>query len=129
MRINLFVTVFVALTMLITMPMGATPVHAQATNSESPQNRVSKERLIKVLADLRTASPNFNQFEPMLRVAVQQQKQRTDAYFAAMGTVKDVAFVGAQNGGDVFQVTFEHGVSAWWIQIAPNGNIAGLTFQ
>ena len=101
--------------------LSAPVVRVQAPNTET--------RLRAVIKDLQSGSPNMNQFEPMLRVAIQQQKAKTTAYFAAMGQVTGTSFVGAQNGGDVYQVTFEHGVSAWWIQLAPNGNIAGLFFQ
>jgi hypothetical protein len=102
---------------------------ADPPTSDSPEVRNTKARLIRVIHDLQSGSPDMNQFEPMLRIAVQQQKDRTNTYFAYMGQLKDVTFVGSQNGGDVFQVTFEHGVSGWWIQIAPNGNIAGLSYQ
>jgi hypothetical protein len=89
----------------------------------------TKGRLASVIEDLRSGSPNMSQFEPMLRIAIQQQKPKLDAYLASVGKVTDISFVGAQNGGDVYKVTFERGVSAWWIQLAANGNIAGLYFQ
>lgn len=89
----------------------------------------TEDRLRRVIIDLKSGSPNMSQFEPMLRVAIQQQQARFTQALAMAGNITKITYVGPQKGGDVYQVTFEHAVSAWWIQIAPNGNIAGLFWQ
>lgn len=114
---------------LVALPPAGLSVSAVQRYVLPVQAPNTKSRLTTAIEDLRSGSPNMTQYEPMLRVAIQQQKQKIDAYLSAMGKVTDVTFVGAQNGGDVFQVTFENGASAWWIQLAPNGKIAGLYFQ
>ena len=79
-----------------------------------------------VIQDLRFGSLEMNQFEPLLQVAMQEQKPKIDAMLAGLGKLTDVSFVGPQDGGDVFKTTFEHGVLAWWIHIAADGKVAGL---
>lgn len=89
----------------------------------------TEHRLKNLIENLQSDSPDMNQFEPFLKIAIQQNLQKIRTYLTTMGATRDIAFVGSQNGGDVYQVTFEKGVSAWWIIIAPNGKIAAFFFQ
>lgn len=100
-----------------------------ATTGAHADPAVTQPRLEAAIKDLMSGNPDMSKYEPMLKIAIQQQQQKMNAYFAQSGKVTKISFAGAQNGGDVFQVTFEHSVAAWWIQLAPNGNIAGLFFQ
>jgi hypothetical protein len=116
-----------ALTKQLFLPVLLTLSFAAAQAQADPA--VTKPKLESALRDLMSGNPDMSKYEPMLRIAIQQQQQKMNSYFAQAGKVTGISYVGAQNAGDVFQVTFEHSVTAWWIQIAPNGNIAGLFFQ
>lgn len=83
-------------------------------------------RLLKVLEQLRFGALDMDQFEPLLQVAMQEQKAKVEAMLAGLGKITAISFVGPQNDGHVYKVTFENGVLAWWISIAASGKIAGL---
>lgn len=96
------------------------------------QNRIfsdSEPQLRTSLAAFSSGSPNYEDMEPILKIAVEQQWPMISRRFSALGALRQVEFIGPQNGLDVYKVTFKGGITSWAIQIAPNGKIGGLWFQ
>ncbi len=89
----------------------------------------SGARLRTVIAELREGRPNYEQIEPMLRIALRQQITTWAARLQTLGAMQSLAYEGEQQGAAVYEVKFEHGTTAWMIGIAANGNIAVLVFQ
>jgi alpha-beta hydrolase superfamily lysophospholipase len=67
--------------------------------------------------------------EPELGSAVQAQAAGIAGLLKSLGRLQQVEFTGAENGTDVYKVTFDHGATNWLIRIAPTGKIAGLLFK
>ena len=99
------------------------------TAAQSQDLQRAEARLRQSIADLRNGHPNLDQMEPMLRVAVEQQRARMEQSLAALGALRSVEYVGPQNGAHVFKVTFDQGVTVWMIGLSPNGKTALLYFQ
>lgn len=62
-------------------------------------------RLLKVLEQLRFGALDMDQFEPLLQVAMQEQKAKVEAMLAGLGKITAISFVGPQNDGHVYKVT------------------------
>ena len=100
------------------------PAGAQSGSQEQIESRLRQS-----IEDLQNGRPNLDQMEPMLRVAVEQQQASVVRQLTALGRVTSIEYVGLQNGGRIYKVTFERGVTAWGIALSPNGKTAALYFQ
>lgn len=92
-------------------------------------SRPTEKRLRKVIGELQGGSPNYEDMEPALRVAVRQQLPMVTPRLKGLGPVKSIRFEGEQQGSDVYDVQFERGGTVWMIGIAPSGKLAALWFQ
>ena len=106
----------------VALSLAAAPASAQ----NDPQ---VETRLKQAIEDIRSGHPNLDQFEPMLRVLVEQQEARMSQALQSLGRVTGVEYVGPQSGTQVYKVTFDRGNSVWSISIAPSGKIQTLYFQ
>jgi len=86
-------------------------------------------RLRAVIAELKSGKPNYDQMEPMLRIAIRQKITAWVTQLQALGSLLSLSYEGQQQGAEVYEVKFTNGTTAWMIGIAPNGNISILIFQ
>lgn len=91
--------------------------------------KATQLRLKSAIEKIQSGSPNYDEMEPMLRAAVQNQFSAVQPKLASMGATQSIEFMGAQNGQDIYNVRFENGALAWGIQLLPNGKIAALFFN
>jgi hypothetical protein len=131
---------FAGLHALVMLLVAASSVHAitvakvptaanglMMTIQGSPQQL--EQRLRKVIGELQSGQPDLNDMEPLLKITVQQQLPNVTARLKSLGSVTAVQYVGPQNNAEVFQVTFQQGMTAWMIQTAPNGKLSALWFN
>lgn len=93
------------------------------------QASATEGRLRTAITELQNGSPNYQQMEPMLRIAVRQQLPAVVQRLQSLGSLQSLSYEGEQQGADVYEATFENGSTVWMIKIAPNGKIAVLYFQ
>jgi hypothetical protein len=93
------------------------------------QQQITEPKLKAVITALQNGTLDLNQLEPVLRIAVQNQMPAVRQRLSALGPLQAIQFVGVQNGADVYQVTFANGVTAWAIQMSPNGKLSSLWFN
>lgn len=89
----------------------------------------SESRLRNAITYLQSGTPDYQDMEPMLRIAVEQQAPAIKSRLMSLGPLRQLEFVGPQSGGDVYKATFQNGVTSWAIQISPGGKLAALFFQ
>ena len=89
----------------------------------------TEARLRTIIGDLQRGSPNYEQMEPALRIAVRQQLPAMRGRLQSLGSLQKLSFEGQQNGADVYEVRFANGSTVWMIALSPDGKIAGLWFQ
>jgi len=89
----------------------------------------TEARLRRVITELKSGKPNFEQMEPMLRIVVRQQMTVLVPRLQALGSLLSLSYEGQQQGSDVYEVKFTNGTTAWMIGIAPNGNISVLVYS
>lgn len=93
------------------------------------QQQVTEPKLKAVIASLQNNTLDLNQLEPILRIAVENQMPAVRQRLNALGPLQGMKFMGVQQGSDVYQVTFANGVTAWAIQMSPNGKLSALWFN
>lgn len=91
--------------------------------------RPTQARLISAIERIQAGSPNYDEMEPLLRAAVQNQFSSVQPRLSSLGKVQTVEFMGEQNGQDIYNVKFERGALAWGIQLSANGKILSLYFN
>lgn len=122
---------------LITLIVAGGISSAQQTGGKSPDYQVaqarvnvdSESRLRMAITYLQSGMPDYQDMEPMLRIAVEQQNMAVKSRLASLGSLQQLEFVGPQAGADVYKATFKNGVTSWIIQISPGGKLAVLYFQ
>jgi len=85
--------------------------------------------LRKVIGELQSGKPNYDQMVPQLADAVRAAGADISAKLAELGAIKTVTFAGSQQQALKFKVDFEKGETIWFIVIQPDGKIAGLVFR
>jgi hypothetical protein len=99
---------------------------AQSPAAARPQ---SEATLRAVIDSLMRADPDLSQMEPVLQQAMRQQMPMASAHLKQLGALKNLTFLGKQNGSDVYKAEFQNGTTMWAISMLENGKIAGLTFR
>lgn len=112
------------------------PAKPQAVTSPSDhssaaqaQPRASELRLKGAIEKIQSGAPNYDEMEPLLRAAVQNQYSVVQPKLASLGKIKSIEYMGAQNGQDIYNVKFESGALAWGILLSANGKISALFFN
>jgi hypothetical protein len=100
-------------------------IRVQASSSTGS----TESRLRTTIAQLKSGSPDYDQMQPVLRIAVRQQLTSVESRLKALGDLQSMSFEGQQNGADVYQVNFTNGPTTWLIAVAPDGKLAALWFQ
>ena len=97
--------------------------------SASAQQTTDKDDLSSVIEDLRSGSPELEDMEPPLRIAVRERKTYIDQFFRAMGPVDSITFEETDRGIDIYLVQFRNGLTVWQFARSPRGRIAILYFH
>jgi hypothetical protein len=87
------------------------------------------DRLKATIEALRQGTPNYEDMEPVLRVAVKQQIQASRQLLQALGRLRSVRYEGEQSGGEVYDVRFANGNTVWLIAESPSGRLSALWFN
>ncbi|MGB6429831.1 MAG: TIGR03435 family protein [Candidatus Acidiferrales bacterium] len=78
----------------------------------------------RLMAELASGKPDYDQMSPWLAQATQQQLPVLQPAIAALGAVVSVKFMEVDpEGEDVYLVTCEHGALEWLIVLSPDGTI------
>jgi CubicO group peptidase (beta-lactamase class C family) len=86
----------------------------------------SEAALRRMIEEVRTGQPNYDQMSPGLGAATRQQLPQLQAMAKQLGTVQSVSFKGVGPGGfDIYEVKFENGSWEYRIGLEADGKIAG----
>lgn len=96
---------------------------------ELAQSRPTESKLRDVIERVRQGQPNYEEMEPPLALAVQQQLVVAQARLRQLGSVVSLRFEGQHQGADIYGVTFERGISVWGIGLSATGTISILWYQ
>lgn len=90
----------------------------------------SEAALRLYIADFLAGTPHYDQMSPRLANTTRQQLAQSPQILPALGAVQSVTFKGVdRDGADMYQVTFEKGVTDWQITMAPDGKIDSLNLM
>ena len=120
------------LTILIWISGPVDPSFMNCRSNLTVQEAVSsrlRSRLVETIGDIQRGEPKLERMQPMLRVAVEEQKDRMQSYLSSLGSITSVDFVGPQNGAEVYRVRFANGTTIWSIAVAPDGRLSILYVQ
>lgn len=92
-------------------------------------DRPTQGRLRATIEVLRQGSPNYDEMEPALRIAVRHSLEATRERLEHLGGIERISYEGQQQNADVYEVTFTNGPTIWIIGLAPDGRIATLWFN
>lgn len=93
------------------------------------QDTTSEGDLEAVIADLQEGSPNYDDMEPLLRTAVEQQYTQVQSLLHQLGSIISVDFEGTQQGADIYSVSHQNGSTVWQFARSPSGLISVLWFR
>jgi D-alanyl-D-alanine-carboxypeptidase/D-alanyl-D-alanine-endopeptidase len=92
--------------------------------TQDPRTEAAVRRLIE---ELRAGEPKYELMSSGFADVTRQQLPQLKATIAQMGGVESVTFKGvAPNGGDIYEVKFEHGSTEWRIILQSDGKVAGV---
>jgi CubicO group peptidase (beta-lactamase class C family) len=90
----------------------------------------SEAAVRRMLEELRTGKPNYDQMSPGLADVTRQQLTSLQSTIAGMGTLQSVTFKGVGPGGaDIYQVKFEKGALDYRIWLSPDGKVESANFR
>ena len=98
-------------------------------SSAFAQQTTDSDELRAVIEDLRSGSPDFDNMEPPLRIALRERKTDIDQFFRAMGSIESITFEETDQGVDIYLVQFRYGRTVFQFARSPRGRIAILYFQ
>ena len=93
------------------------------------QDTTDADDLRSVIANLRTGSPEYDDMEPPLRIAVREQSTTITQFLAAMGPIRSIEFEETDSGVDIYLVRFRNGRTVWQFARSPRGRIGILFFN
>ncbi|PLP58393.1 transcriptional regulator [Mesorhizobium loti] len=82
------------------------------------------------IGDHMRGQPDYERMSPALAAAAREQKDMIEKDLARLGALTEVMFRGvSQEGWDVYDVQFEHGVVEWSFVLTPDGKIGGMLLR
>ncbi|MDP1912368.1 hypothetical protein [Brevundimonas sp.] len=105
---------------------GATPAVPAV---QAPANPRSEEVLREIIAGAQAGTIDYSLMTDDLAAKVREQETAIQPLIAGFGPVQAVDFVGAQNGADLFAVTFSNAATQWVIGFTEADKVAALLFR
>jgi len=93
------------------------------------QETTNENDLHSVIEDLRSGSPDFNDMEPPIRIAVRENEPYINQFLRVMGPIKSIRFEETDSGIDIYYVQFRNGRTVWQFARSPRGRIGILYFN
>lgn len=111
-------------------PPTAPPVAVQAPpTTEAPDVARGRETLIAVIEDARDGTLDFSAFSEDMTSRLRPVEADLTAAIQSFGPLETIAYVGRQNGADMFEVRFESILTQWVIGFDADDRIAVLLFR
>lgn len=107
----------------------AAPVQPVAAVVMTPANARSEDTLREIIAGAQAGSINYALMTDDLGGKMREQAGTIQPLIAGFGPVQAVDFVGAQNGADLFAVTFSNASTEWVIAFDESDKVAALLFR
>ena len=93
------------------------------------QETTDEHDLRSVINTLRNGSPDYDDMEPALRIAVREQNSSIIKFLNSLGPTRSIQFEETANGVDVYFVQFRNGRTIWQFARSHRGRIAVLYFN
>ncbi len=111
-------------------PRTAPPVAVQETpTAEAPDVTRARETLEAVIADAQDGSLDFSAFTEDMTTRLRPVEGDLTGAIQSFGALETIAYVGRQNGADMFEVRFETILTQWVIGFDADDRIAVLLFR
>jgi len=100
--------------------------HIEAKIHDQAPTPGSESALRRIILGISSGKPNYDEMSAELADATRQQLPTLQAAVSTFGAVQSVEFRGVGNQGwDLYDVRYEHGLMQWRISLAPDGKIIG----
>ena len=93
------------------------------------QETTNENDLRAVIEDLRGGSPDFDDMEPPLRIAIRENRANINQFLMALGPIQSIRFEETDTRVDIYYVRFRNGRTVWQFARSPRGRIAILYFN
>lgn len=111
-------------------PRTAPPVAVQETpTAEAPDVARGRETLEAVIADAQDGTLDFTAFSDDMTTRLRPVEADLTAAIRGFGTLEAIAYVGRQNGADMFEARFDTVLTQWVIGFDADDRIAVLLFR
>ena len=107
-------------------PRAAAPA---APAAPTPANPRAEEVLREIIAGAQAGAIDYSLMSDDLAARVREQETAIQPLIVGFGPVQAVDFVGAQNGADLFAVTFTNAATQWVIGFNEADKVAALLFR
>lgn len=97
--------------------------------AQAPDVARSEAALRSVIAALQAGAPDYTAFTDDLAAQIRQRAGEITPMVRGFGAVQTVAFVGEQNGAELFSVAFANQRTVWLIGFNDDDRIAALLFR
>lgn len=95
----------------------------------TPANPRAEDVLREIIAGAQAGTIDYSLMSDDLAARVREQETAIQPLIAGFGPVQAVDFVGAQNGADLFAVTFANAATQWVIGFNEADKVAALLFR
>ncbi|RZJ87585.1 MAG: hypothetical protein EON88_22680 [Brevundimonas sp.] len=102
---------------------------AAADEVQAPDVARSEAALRSIIAALQAGAPDYTVFTDDLAAQIRQRAGEIGPLVQGFGAVQAVAFVGEQNGAELFSVAFANQRTVWLIGFNDDDRIAALLFR
>lgn len=111
-------------------PRTAPPVAVQQTpTAEAPDVTRGRETLIALIEDAQDGSLDFSAFSDDITTRLRPVESDLTGVIQSFGALEAIAYVGRQDGADMFEVRFESILTQWVIGFDADDRIAVLLFR
>lgn len=111
-------------------PRTAPPVAVQEIpTAEAPDVARARETLEAVIADAQDGSLDFSAFTEDMTTRLRPVEGDLTGAIQSFGALETIAYVGRQNGADMFEVRFDSILTQWVIGFDAEDRIAVLLFR
>ena len=110
-------------------PSASIPVGPAIPAVQTPANPKSEEVLREIIAGAQAGTIDYSLMTDDLAAKVREQAAAIQPLITGFGPVQAVDFVGAQNGADLFAVTFSNAATQWVIGFNEADKVAALLFR
>jgi hypothetical protein len=107
----------------------AAPAAAAVAAPPTPANARSEDVLREIIAGAQAGAIDYSLMSDDLAAKVREQEAAIQPLIVGFGPVLAVDFIGAQDGADLFAVTFSNAATQWVIGFNEADKVAALLFR